>query len=145
VRPCSATEWVHSLLVRNRILVVEDDLELVELLHFNLTKAGFQVGIATDGARALQLARAKCPSLILLDVMLPELDGLAVCEILRRDQSTRKIPIIILTAMSSQLARAAGLEAGANDYIAKPFSMKDLLTRIGAALQLPATYRASES
>jgi two-component system, OmpR family, alkaline phosphatase synthesis response regulator PhoP len=131
--------------VRNRILVVEDDLELVELLYFNLTKAGFQVGIATDGARALQLARAKCPSLILLDVMLPELDGLAVCEILRRDQSTRKIPIIILTAMSSQLARAAGLEAGANDYIAKPFSMKDLLTRIGAALQLPATYRASES
>jgi DNA-binding response OmpR family regulator len=120
--------------VRNRILVVEDDLELIELLKFNLSKAGFQVGVATDGAKALQQVRTHPPDLVLLDLMLPEFDGLAVCEILRREAATRSLPVIILTAISSQLGRAAGLGAGANDYITKPFRVKDLLERIQAVL-----------
>jgi len=114
--------------------VVEDDLELVELLKFNLSKAGFQVGVATDGANALQQVRTHPPDLVLLDLMLPELDGLAVCEILRRDDATKSLPVIILTAISSQLGRVAGLGAGANDYITKPFRVKDLLERIQAVL-----------
>ena len=116
--------------MRKRILVVEDDLDLVELLKFNLSNAGFAIAVATDGAEALKKARAQHPDLVLLDLMLPELDGFAVCEILRRDTSTAAIPIIILTAMSSQLARIAGVGAGANDYITKPFSLKHLLSRI---------------
>lgn len=113
-----------------RILVVEDDLDLVELLQFNLTNAGFSVGVATDGAEALKKARSQHFDLVLLDLMLPELDGFAVCEILRREAGTRHLPIIILTAMSSQLARVAGLGAGASDYVTKPFSPKYLLNRI---------------
>ena len=113
-----------------KILVVEDDLDFVELLRFNLAEAGFSVVVAVDGAEALKKARSQCPDLILLDLMLPELDGFAVCEILRRDVSTRDIPIFILTAMSGQLARIAGMGAGANDYISKPFSPKVLLDRI---------------
>ena len=123
--------------VRNRILVVEDDPELIELLKFNLSKAGFQVGVATDGAKALQQVRTHPPDLVLLDLMLPELDGLAVCEILRRDPATRSLPVIILTAVSSQLGRVAGLGAGANDYITKPFGLRDLLERIQAVLRPP--------
>jgi DNA-binding response OmpR family regulator len=95
--------------VRKTILVVEDDLDLVELLRFNLDQAGFAVDAATDGSDALKKTRSLLPDLILLDLMLPEIDGFAVCEILRRDARTAKIPIIILTAMSSELARVAGM------------------------------------
>ncbi len=121
---------VILLPVRKRILVVEDDLDLVELLRFNLSKAGFSVAVATDGSEALKKARAQHPDLVLLDLMLPELDGFAVCEILRRDSATTSIPIIILTAMSSELSRVAGIGAGAKDYITKPFRPKQLLNRI---------------
>jgi len=120
--------------VRKTILVVEDDLDLVELLRFNLDNAGFSVAAATDGAEALKKSKALLPDLILLDLMLPELDGFAVCEILRRDERTARIPIIILTAMSGELARVAGIGAGANDFITKPFSPKQLLSRIESAL-----------
>lgn len=120
--------------MRKKILVVEDDADLVELLRFNLKKAGFAVGTAIDGIEALKKARSLLPDLILLDLMLPELDGFAVCEVLRRDPNTASVPVIILTAMSSQLARLTGLEVGANDYITKPFSSKDLLARIESAL-----------
>jgi DNA-binding response OmpR family regulator len=122
--------------VLKKVLVVEDDLELVELLKFNLSNAGFSVFAATDGSEALKKARGLVPDIILLDLMLPELDGFAVCEILRRDPQTSAIPIIILTAMSSQLARVAGLGAGATDYICKPFSLRILLERIQTALKL---------
>lgn len=107
---------------------------MVELLRFNLTNAGFSVAVATDGSEALKKARSLVPDLMLLDLMLPELDGFAVCEILRRDTATSAIPIIILTAMSSQLARVAGMGAGANDYVTKPFSTKNLLGRIEGIL-----------
>ena len=110
--------------------MVEDDLDLIELLGFNLRKAGFSVGTANDGIEALKKARTLAPDLILLDWMLPELDGLAVCEILRRDPMTASTPIIFLTAVSSQLARFSGLDAGADEYITKPFSPKLLVERI---------------
>jgi DNA-binding response OmpR family regulator len=123
--------------VRRKILVVEDDRDLVELLKFNLTKAGFSVTAAMDGWEALKKARSLLPDLILLDLMLPELDGFAVCEILRRDASTAAIPIVILTAVSSELARMAGMEAGAQEYLTKPFSPKHLLERIQSVLNAP--------
>jgi two-component system alkaline phosphatase synthesis response regulator PhoP len=118
-----------------RILVVEDDSDLRELLRFNLKKAGFSVGTAIDGVEAVKKARSLLPDLILLDLMLPELDGFAVCEILRRDSALASVPVIILTALSSQLARLNGLAAGANDYITKPFNLGDLLGRVEALLR----------
>src|SRR6266481_4186791 len=120
--------------MRNRVLVVEDDQDLVELLDFNLKSAGFSTSTATNGVQALQMARSISPDLILLDLMLPELDGFAVCEILRRDPVTAEVPIIMLTALSSELARFTGLECGANDYITKPFSPKKLISRVGELL-----------
>lgn len=118
-----------------KILLVEDDQDLLELLSFNLKKAGFAIGTATDGVEALKKAHSLAPDLILLDLMLPELDGFAVCETLRRAPDTKPIPIIILTALSSQLARFAGLDSGANDFMTKPFNIKDLISHIEAALE----------
>ena len=118
-----------------KILVVEDDIEMVELLCFKLKTEGYALGTATNGIEALKKARSIRPDLILLDLMLPELDGFAVCDTLRHDAKTASIPIIMLTAMSSQLARLNGLDAGANVYITKPFSPKYLLQWIQALLQ----------
>jgi DNA-binding response OmpR family regulator len=129
--------------VRKKILVVEDDPDLVELLSFNLRGCGFTVSTASDGLDALKKARTIFPDLILLDLMLPELDGFGVCEILRREPATAAIPIIMVTAMSSQFARLAGLEAGANDYITKPFSPKQLIARVQALLGQPAVPAAT--
>lgn len=114
--------------------MVEDDAELVELLRFNLKKAGFAVGTASDGIEAIKKARSLLPDLVLLDLMLPELDGFAVCEVLRRDPNLAHTPVIMLTALSSQLARLAGMEAGANEYMVKPFSPKQLISRIETLL-----------
>ena len=122
--------------MRKKILVVEDDTDLVELLSFNLKSCGFSVGTAADGAEALKKVRSLAPDLILLDIMLPELDGFAVCEILRRDPATARIPVIMLTAMSSEFARLNGLEAGADDYVTKPFSTKKLVERVKELLHL---------
>jgi len=119
-----------------KILVVEDDADLVELLGFNLKKAGYLIGTATNGIDALKKARSLAPDLILLDIGLPELDGLAVCEILRRDAATASIPILMLTALSSELGRLAGLDCGATDYLTKPFSPKAVVSRIGELLGL---------
>ena len=121
--------------MRKKILLVEDDTDMVELLRFNLKRAGYAVGTAVDGIEALKKARSIRPDLILLDLLLPELDGFAVCEILRGDPKTASIPIIILTAVSSQLSRFAGLDAGANAYFTKPFSHKNLLQCIQELLQ----------
>src|SRR5690349_9079584 len=120
--------------MRKKVLVVDDDLEL-HLLSFNLRAAGFWVGTASDGAQALKKVRTLSPDLMLLDVMLPELDGLAICEMLRRDPATAALPIILLTALSSELARINGLGSGADDYITKPFRVRDLVERIKARLQ----------
>jgi DNA-binding response OmpR family regulator len=120
--------------MQKKILVVEDNPELVELLRFNLKQAGFAVGTAQDGIAAIKKAKSIIPDLILLDLMLPELNGFAVCEILRRNPATASVPIIMLTALTSQLSRFAGLEHGANEYLTKPFSPKRLLARIQALL-----------
>lgn len=116
--------------MRKKILVVDDDAELVELVSFNLKQAGFAIGTATDGVEAIKKARSLAPDLIVLDVMMPELDGFAVCEILRRDTATASIPIMMLTALSSELGRMAGLGSGATDFITKPFSPRLLIARI---------------
>jgi DNA-binding response OmpR family regulator len=116
--------------VQKKILLVEDDGDLIELLSFNLKASGFSVGTAKDGVEGLKKARTLAPDLILLDLMLPELDGFAVCEILRRDPLTATIPIVILTAWSSELARLTVLHAGANAFLTKPFSPRRLVARV---------------
>ncbi len=119
-----------SLFRRKKILVVEDHLELLELLRLQFKEEGFATATATDGVEAVRKARSLVPDLILLDVMLPELDGFAVCELLRRDSSTRHIPIIMVSGLSGQLSRCAGIEAGANDFVTKPVTPGDLVVRV---------------
>jgi len=122
--------------MRKKILVVDDDAELVELLTFNLKRAGFAIGTAFDGVEALKKARSIAPDLILLDLMLPELDGFAVCEILRRTAATAAIPVIMLTARSGELGRLAGMDSGANDYVTKPFSPRQLVSKVDELLKI---------
>ena len=124
--PAVVSKWG----VRAKILVVDDEPEAVELLEFNLKQAGFDVIAAADGAQALRKARSVVPSLIVLDLMLPEIDGLEVCKMLRRDPATARIPIIMLTAKAAEIDRIIGLELGADDYITKPFSPRELVLRI---------------
>ena len=116
--------------VKSKILVVDDEPEAVELVEFKLKESGFEVISAADGAEALQKARAVLPGLIVLDLMLPEVDGLEVCKMLRRDPLTAKIPIIMLTAKAAEIDRVLGLELGADDYVTKPFSPRELVLRI---------------
>jgi DNA-binding response OmpR family regulator len=116
----------------DKVLVVEDEAALVETLEYNLLKEGYEVCTATDGLSALEVARTERPALILLDIMLPELDGLEVCRILRREMS---VPIIMLTARTDEVDRVVGLELGADDYVTKPFSMRELLARVKASLR----------
>jgi two-component system phosphate regulon response regulator PhoB len=128
--------------VRSKILVVDDEPEAVELLEFNLKQAGFDVLSAADGAEALKKARSALPGLILLDLMLPEVDGLEVCKMLRRDPATAAIPIVMVTAKAAEIDRILGLELGADDYVTKPFSPRELILRIKNILQRG---RAAES
>src|SRR5258706_426935 len=111
--------------MQKKILVVDDDAKMVELEAFNLKRAGYAVGTAKDGLEAIKKACSLSPDLIVLDLMLPELDGVAVCEVLRQVSTTASVPIIILTAWPGELIRMAGLESGANDFIAKPFSPRE--------------------
>ena len=114
------------------ILVVEDDLTLLETLEYNLRGEGYRVIIAADGLAALNVAREQGPDLVVLDVMLPRLDGFEVCRILRRETS---VPILMLTARADEVDRVVGLEVGADDYLTKPFSMRELLARVKALLR----------
>jgi len=115
-----------------RILVVDDEPSVSDLLAYNLHKAGYETLLAADGHEALRLARQYNPDLVLLDLMLPEVDGLDVCRELRR---TSDMPVIMLTARGEEIDRVVGLELGADDYISKPFSMRELLARIKAVLR----------
>ena len=115
-----------------RILVVDDETAVTDLLAYNLRKAGYETLLAADGREALRLARQSNPDLILLDLMLPEVDGLDVCRELRK---TSEMPVIMLTARGEEIDRVVGLELGADDYICKPFSMRELLARIKAVLR----------
>jgi len=121
--------------MKSRILVVDDEPDVLDLVTYNLGQAGFQTDTAADGAEALRKARSTTPDLILLDLMLPELDGLEVCKLLRRDSKTSAIPIIMLTARASELDRIVGLELGAADYVPKPFSPRELILRVKKRLE----------
>jgi DNA-binding response OmpR family regulator len=121
--------------MRPKILVVDDEPEAVELVEFNLKQAGFDVLAAADGAEALKQARSALPSLIVLDLMLPEVDGLEVCKMLRRDPATAAIPIVMVTAKAAEIDRILGLELGADDYVTKPFSPRELVLRIKKILE----------
>jgi len=116
----------------SKILVVEDDRNLLDVLQYNLTRDGYSVILATDGSQALDLARQDKPDLIILDVMLPKLNGFEVCRILRKETTS---PIIMLTAKTDELDKIIGLEIGADDYVTKPFSMRELLARVRAMLR----------
>ena len=121
-----------------RILAVEDEPDLVELIKYHLLRAGHLVATAGTGWDALEQIRRERPDLILLDLMLPDLDGFGVCEILRRDPATATIPIIIVSAWSSPDTRNLGLELGALDYLTKPFSPHDLVKRVNHFLEARA-------
>ena len=114
------------------ILVVEDDYNISNLIHMYLAKEGFETRLASDGAKAIEEFQKKVPDLIVLDIMLPVMDGWAVCA---RIRETSRVPIIMLTAKSEVLDRIHGLEIGADDYVVKPFEMKELLARINAVLR----------
>lgn len=115
-----------------KILIVEDEPALLETLEYNLTRQGYQVAATQDGQDALDLARAAQPDLIVLDVMLPNIDGFEICRILRQETN---VPILILTARDAEVDRVLGLEIGADDYLTKPFSMREFLARIKAQLR----------
>lgn len=112
------------------ILVVDDEKDIQKLLQYNLEKEGYRVLQAFTGEEGFELAKSKKPGLVLLDLMLPGMDGLEVCRLLRADKETKNIPLIMLTAKSSEVDQVVGLELGASDYIPKPFSMKVLTARI---------------
>ncbi len=114
------------------VLVIEDEENLVEVLRYNLEREGYQVRACVDGAEGLATARESKPDLVILDVMLPSLDGLEICRILRRES---EVPILFLTAKSEEIDRVVGLELGANDYVTKPFSMREITARIKGMLR----------
>lgn len=116
----------------NKVLIVEDEPTLLETLEYNLLRQGYEVCTAADGPTALEAARQQRPDVILLDIMLPGLDGLEVCRILRREMNA---PILMLTARDDEVDRVVGLEMGADDYLTKPFSMRELLARVKALLR----------
>lgn len=119
----------------SNILIIEDEKDIVEAIEYNLKKQGFKVYKAYDGRNGLKLARDKTPDLILLDLMLPGADGFDVCKTLKKETKTANIPIIMVTAKETELDKVLGLELGADDYITKPFSMRELIARIKTVLK----------
>ncbi len=117
------------------IIVIEDEQDLAELLAFNLTREGFRVLCVGDGREGLALVRQELPALVLLDLMLPAMMGTDVCRELKRDAATARIPILMLTAKGEEIDRVVGFEMGADDYVVKPFSMRELLLRVKAVLR----------
>src|SRR5881397_284949 len=115
-----------------RILIIEDERDVVDLLTLSLRKAGFTISTATDGAAGLQKARSEKPAFIILDLMLARMPGLEICKILKSDPATRQIPIMMLTAKAEEIDRIVGLEFGADDYVTKPFSPREVVLRIRA-------------
>lgn len=137
--------------MKEKILIVEDEKDIIKMLEYNLKKEGFKVVAACDGEDALDLAVRDHPDLILLDLMLPGMDGLEVCKALKKENKTGPIPIIMLTAKSQESDKVVGLELGADDYITKPFSPRELIARIKAVLRrvtekekLPEIFQAGD-
>ncbi len=121
--------------MKEKILIVEDEKDILKMLEYNLKKEGFRAISAQDGEEALDLALAQQPDLILLDLMLPGIDGIEVCKTLKKENKTRLIPIIMLTAKGQESDKVIGLELGADDYVTKPFSPRELIARIKAVLR----------
>jgi phosphate regulon transcriptional regulator PhoB len=121
--------------LRARILVIEDDKDIVELVRYNLEKEGYQITACSDGATGLAQVRKSPPDLLLLDLMLPKLSGLEICKEIRRDERLGRLPILILTARGDEADRVVGLELGADDYVTKPFSPRELVARVKALLR----------
>ena len=121
--------------MREKILIVEDERDIVRMLEYNLKKEGFRVVSASDGREALRRAEREHPDIIILDLMLPEIDGLEVCKTLKQSSGTADIPIIMLTAKAQETDKIVGLELGADDYITKPFSIRELTARVKAVLR----------
>src|SRR6266478_342737 len=117
------------------ILIIEDETDVADLLSLNLRKAGFRVSTAGDGASGLQKARDNRPDFIILDLMLPKMSGLEVCRILKSDIATAQMPILMLTAKAEEIDRIVGLEFGADDYVTKPFSPREIVLRIRLILR----------
>jgi two-component system alkaline phosphatase synthesis response regulator PhoP len=133
-------------MAQEHILVVDDEEDILELVRYNLAKAGYKVTAVASGEDAIKTARSKLPDLVLLDLMLPGVDGLEVCNTLKRDQKTANIPVVMLTARGDEADIVTGLELGADDYITKPFSPRVMMARIKAVLrrrmQQPAEEKA---
>lgn len=121
--------------MKQKILVVDDEIDILTLLQYNLERAGYKVLSAKDGPEAIELARRERPDLIILDIMLPSMEGTEVCKAIKNLESTAHIPIIMLTAKSEEVDRIVGLELGADDYITKPFSPRELVLRVKAVLK----------
>ncbi len=122
-------------MAQEKILIVEDEEDVQELIRYNLEKDGYLTQIAANGREALDKAKSGVPDLVLLDLMLPEVDGLDVCKLLKADAETRSIPVVMLTAKGTEADIVAGLEMGADDYITKPFSPRVLLARVKAVIR----------
>ncbi len=120
---------------KKHILVVEDEEDILALIHFNLSRAGYRVSCATSGEEALRLVRAHLPDLVVLDLMLPGMDGLEVCRTLKKQPDTARVAVLMVTARGEEADVVAGLEMGADDYVTKPFSPKILLARVQAVLR----------
>jgi len=118
-----------------RVLIVDDDPDILRLVSYNIGQAGFDVMTASTGRKALDIVRKQPPDLIILDVMLPDVDGMEVCRTLRQQYPGRRIPIIMLTARGEEIDRVVGFELGADDYVAKPFSPRELVLRVKSILR----------
>jgi len=118
-----------------RVLVIEDDKDIVELVRYNLEKDGYQLLASGDGVTGLAQIRKAPPDLLILDLMLPKLSGLEICKEIRKDTSLNRLPILILTAKGEEADRVVGLELGADDYVTKPFSPRELVARVKALLR----------
>jgi two-component system phosphate regulon response regulator PhoB len=128
----------------NPILIVEDEKDIVDLIAYHLTQSGFSVLSAFDGSSGLEQARKKRPALVILDLMLPGMDGKDVCRSLKSNPLTRLIPVLMLTARAEEVDRIIGFELGADDYVTKPFSPRELVLRVRAILRRRETDRESE-
>jgi len=121
--------------IMKRVLIIEDDKDIVELVRYNLTNEGFQVTAAYDGTGGLSTLRKTPPDLLLLDLMLPKMSGLDICREIRKDESLNRLPVLMLTARGDEADRVVGLEMGADDYVTKPFSPRELIARVKALLR----------
>ncbi len=129
---------------KSKILIVDDEKNIVEAVKYSLEKEGFRTLIAHDGRKALEVARRELPDLIVLDWMLPEIDGLETCRLLKQESTTKTIPVMMLTVRSTETDKVLGLEMGADDYVTKPFSPRELVARIKAILRRATSSETEE-